>query len=477
MSKLRGLIMKRLVLAVCLVLAFSSAAMALNYQSVSVTLSGTQTFVDGEPAFVTAQHNNTLKINGSGTNWTANAEFVSNAGEGTTKNQTNGAFTLNDVYVKLSNQPFQFEMWNWGEDGQGVDFTQAPIGFVRVNDAPDASWMARVTTNVGGNDTVLNIKNPNHDPSVNPDYTLFTKRTINNNVYGLAYRTFFDNRNITDGWATVDVNGTKISGELAKVTIPTETNYAFGVKVDTPSKISVLAYVSPRHVWDRENYSTTASKTIFDDAPDKNYLEANIYQLYRATYTEEAKGKKKTYDLRYHANNDAPIGDMFVIDNDFFDINTPSENDWLKNTKYTVGVNLVDDQSLADPAKTTTLYATFAPTASSNIYAKVVKTDYNTAEDRSQVLLRGFYKVNDNLTLHPRYFINAEKPHYSGYMKNDGATTGTTDVAYVKDVTTLGAYVNYKITNGQLQAAVWSMKAKNVSKPVNIVELGYKIGL
>lgn len=472
--------MKRLAVAMMIVLAFSSAALALNYQNVGVTLSGTNTFINGDSK-ITALHNNTLKINGSGTGWTANAEFTANSGGGTSGVQSNGTFTLNDLYVKLSNQPFTFEVWNWGEDGQGVDFTQAPIGFVRVNDAPDASWMARLTTNAGGNDTVLNIKNPHH--AVTPDYTLFTKRSFGATTFGAAYRTSFNHRNITDGWASTEVAGVKLHGEVAKVTIDDESDYAFGAKVVLPQDITVLGYVSPKHVWDRENYSTNPYKTIYEDAPSKNYLEVNAFQLYRGTYTVEqpvGKDDKVTYDLRLRTSNksgSAAIGDIFVVDNDFFDINVTGDNDWLKTSGYAAGVTYVDDKSVADPTKTTTIYAQAAPFANLSVYAKVVNVNPETADDTSQILLRGFYRVNDTVTIHPRVFVNARKPVKSSTdnMDNGGNTTGTTDVAYAEDTLTVGSYFNYKVATGQLQAALWQVNDGKAGKDDSIIELGYEL--
>lgn len=432
--------MKRLAFALALVLAFSSASLALNYQNVGVTISGMQTWNDG---VVTTNHqfDNTLRINGSGDNWTANAEFVFSTGV-KTPDPVQPAFTMNDLYYKATGQPFQFEFWNWGEDAQNADFVQGPIGFIRNNDAPASNnWMARITSGIGGNTSVLNVRNDD----VTPDWSLYTKGAVGANTYGLAYRTQFNDRNIIDAWVTTKVNGTELSGEIAQVNRPDaggaiESKLAFGAKAVLPSNITLLGYVSPIHVYDRKDANPIA---VFDGATDKNYFEALFYNLYRGTYSSEKNGTLNTLDIRGRSGDTTPpIGDIFVADNDLFDISVVGDNDWIKNTGWALGLTHTNDTAAGKTSMK--LHATYAFEPTKKVaYVRMINAD--TASDQTSTAVRGFWAVNDKLSISPRLFINAYQP------------AGTAEEVYNKDAMVVGSYVNYKMSQGWLAGGIFSV--------------------
>jgi len=474
--------MKKLALAIVMVLAFSSAAFAVAYSDVAVTLSGTNVWTNGKLSDSTAVHNTTFKLSTTDAKnkWKANAEFVLNAAtDSGTKNQigkptvsgsnVGGAvLTLNDVYIQMTEQPFTFEIWNWGEDGQGADY-KTPMEFVWANDAPDANWAARVTTNAGGNDTVFEIKNDGKKP----DYFLFTKRNLGALTAGVAYRTNFQHRSILDGWVQTDLGVAKVTGEVAKVSSPAFTEgskYSLGAKAEFPSNIIITGYVSPAHVISRETYANTDD--AYDKAPDKKYFEANIFQLYRASYTIEALGDKKTIDVRGRKKNDQAIADIFNVDNDFFDIAVVGDNDWLKNTGWVAGVNMVITDNVVVSKGTphtktvTTVHAGYAPSANINSLAKIELTNVEEIANRNEagltkVELRGYYQVNDKLQLHPRYFQTT----YEDAPEN----------ASMKDTTKFGTYVYYKLVKGMLMGGLWHSKTEGAKKADQIVEFGYEL--
>jgi len=459
-NRLRGFIMKRLAVAMVLVLALSSAALALNYQNVGVTLQGTTEWTDGVHNG-TAVHNNTFRINGSGDDWTANAEFIANAAGGAGgKNQSQNAapFQLNDAYLKITGQPFQFEVWNWGEDGQGADYS-TPLQWVFADNAPGSNWQARLTTDLGGNTTVFNVKND----ATTPDYYLFTKRTVDANTYGAAYRTLFDGRNILDGWATIDTGAAKITGEVAKVddlSYANKSKYNFGAKVEFPTGLILTAYKADAHVLGATNFAA---------AIDKTYLEANVQQLYRGSYAVENQNRVKTFDIRGRNGDTAPpIGDMFVADNDLFDINVVSENDWIKNTGWAAGLTNIK----SDIANTTTnkFMATYAFEPNKVVaYARIIQVD-GGANPGTTTALRGYWQVSDKLSVSPRVFINSDQ------------AAGTAEETYDKDRLVIGAFVNYKTTLGQIAGGIFNASdAGGIGNVTNTrdlrIQAGYKFSL
>lgn len=485
--------MKRLVIGMSLVLAFSSSAFALNMTSVSVTLRGQNTWTDGKLTVSKSDDENTFNLSASGTDWTANAIMTAHVQPASGSNMGNPTFKLDDVYIKQSKQPFTLEIWNWGEDGQGVDY-KTPLEFVYANDAPDSNWAARLTTDMWGNNTVLQIKNA----GAAPDYFMFTQRPVGTNTVGAAYRTFFNHRNIADAWATVNVGTAKVTGEVATVTTPVATGdqskLDLGGKVELPTNITLLARKSEAHVAGTENYTTTYLP--LDAAPAQTYIEANYHQTARASYTYDSSvtdsklnvsGEKRTYDLRLRKSNDQSFDDIWNVDHDLFDINVSGDNDWLKDKGWAFGLNLTNQQGVvinkngsttapdlgaAHSKFTTAVLAQVAPNNNSNVLARMINVNVenvpNAYEDDYRMFdVHGYYKATNKLTLLPQIYVNEQRPTSS----NGAVLTGVG--AYEKGYT-VGTYAHYALVKGMLMGGVWSHKPENNNANF-IVEAGYEI--
>lgn len=415
---------KSLVVVLALLFVVSSVASAINISSATVTLRGQNVWTKGK---ITGTPLNTddrvIIFTSSGTGWTARAEFAG---------ATVGISKWN---FQTEEGPFKLNLW-----GRGHSLSNYQTPFVWVQDAAAANasnWKARMTFKILDGETVFTIDN------ATGNYFLFYKKVFGDTTLGTAYRTNFKHATASSVYAITKVPGVTITGEVA----------ADGVWDAAKEGTKLQPKYGLQGVFD---FGLTLKGTYLTQAKqltvEATQLMTDKLSRYYGKYYDNNGTKQVVGEVTFRAKNDQDITRTFTTNDTWYNIANTGSNYWLVTTGWAAGATVTRNINTSLVLKLNGFYE-FVPGK-----VKALATlDWNKADTAAEATwtlnVRGFYKVNDKFTVHPRL---------------------TVDKTWVK----AGTYVDYVINRGRIVgAAFYDINRSDETKNQERIELGWSIGL
>jgi len=382
----------------------------------------------------------TMVLSSSGTGWSARAEFYA----------VSKKSASSDLTVKLSKWNFQteeapFKLNLWGR-GHSLSDYQTPFVWVQhAKAAPADNWKARLTAKIFDGEAVFAIDNNT------ALYYAFYKKAFGNTTLGTAYKTNFNHETTASVYAISKLSGVTVTAEVANDRKPSAK---WAPKYGLQGVFDFGLTLKGSYIQSAKQLTVEATQLMTDK------LSRFYAKFYDNNFAENPDGSQQVVgNVVFRAKNDQDITRTFTTNDVWYNINNTGSNYWLVTTGWAVGANVtrtVNVKATTSDSFVLKLDGFYEPIpGKAKALATVNYTNYwNPEKDTTwNVWLRGYYKVNDKFTVHPRVIV---------------------DQTWVK----AGTYVDYVINKGRVVGAGWyDYNRTDTTKNQERFELGWSLSL